>query len=559
MKKKYLLLIAALLVSGLFFLAAAPRPQSPNPDPPDEVVKLIFIHHSTGENWLADGYGNLGQELGRNNYFVSDTNYGWGPDSIGDRTDIPNWVEWFRGPQTPTYMDALFNESGQHSGYTRSLSDPGGENQVIMFKSCFPNSELSGSPNDPPGTYEDLSVGGAKYVYNELLKYFATRPDKLFVVITAPPLSDGSYAQNARAFNLWLVNDWLIDTNYSINNVVVFDFYNMLTASNAHHHYRNGQIEHIVGSRDTLHYPSGDDHPSEKGSRKATEEFIPLLNVFYNRWAASAPAQAPAESSAPEPAQEAQPEAQSQPQVPAAQPAAVGMIDDFETDNPPGTNGWEPFWDEATSTSMHCATETESAHNGARALTLDFDVTPEAWATCALFYDSPQNWSNGEGLIFYLHAAQAGLVFDVNIYSGSPDAQETYLYTVETPADSASSWVPIQLNWADFHRADWEESAGEPFAKPDQVSGMAFGMTTYADTPNTGTIWIDDLYLLGEETVPAAHEQAPVAEQEEEPEASGGLKLPCGIGFILPIFLINTGMVKKKENINKLKYLKQDS
>ena len=165
------------------------------------MVKLIFIHHSTGENWLTDGYGNLGRELGDNNYFVSDTNYGWGPDSIGDRTDIPRLDRVV--PQREyacTYMDALFNENGQHSGYTRKLADPGGENQIIMFKSCFPNSELSGSPDDPPGTYEELSVSGAKYVYNELLTYFASRPDKLFVVITAPPLSDATYAEERARF-----------------------------------------------------------------------------------------------------------------------------------------------------------------------------------------------------------------------------------------------------------------------------------------------------------------------------------------------------------------------
>ena len=72
MKRKNLLLMTALLISGLFFTAAVPYLQNLNPDPPDEVVKLIFIHHSTGENWLADGYGDLGRELGTNNYFVSD-------------------------------------------------------------------------------------------------------------------------------------------------------------------------------------------------------------------------------------------------------------------------------------------------------------------------------------------------------------------------------------------------------------------------------------------------------------------------------------------------------
>ena len=205
-----------------------PIKQSIDTNPPDNPVKLIFIHHSTGENWLSDENGGLAAALQQNNYFVSDTNYGWGPDAIGDRTDIPNWLEWFRSDGTDRYMQAAFDENEVHSPFNRTLADPGGENQVVLFKSCFPNSSLSGSPNDPPSEGTDFNVGNAKYVYNEILKYFASRPNKLFVVITAPPLTDGQYAKNARGFNNWLVNDWLIENNYTLRNVAVFDFYNIL-------------------------------------------------------------------------------------------------------------------------------------------------------------------------------------------------------------------------------------------------------------------------------------------------------------------------------------------
>ncbi len=293
-KSRFNLLKVPVALMIILMLTAAtwmPQPalRAGDPNPPDHVVKLIFIHHSTGENWLTDGYGNLGRSLDQNNYFVSDTNYEWGPDSIGDRTDIPNWVEWFAGGMTPTYMQALFNETEQHSSYTRTLSDPGGENQIILFKSCFPNSALEGNPNDPPGTYEEMTVSGAKYVYNTILGYFASRPDKLFIVITAPPLSDPEYADNARAFNNWLVNDWLRENNYTLKNVAVFDFYNILTDNNAHHRMDGDQIVHTIGSRNTLAYPSGDDHPNETGSRKATEEFLPMLNFFYARWQSTNP------------------------------------------------------------------------------------------------------------------------------------------------------------------------------------------------------------------------------------------------------------------------------
>jgi hypothetical protein len=43
------------------------RAQADDPSPPSQRVKLIFIHHSCGENWLADGHGKLGEALARNN------------------------------------------------------------------------------------------------------------------------------------------------------------------------------------------------------------------------------------------------------------------------------------------------------------------------------------------------------------------------------------------------------------------------------------------------------------------------------------------------------------
>jgi hypothetical protein len=295
--------------------APVPNPPSPdtlNPDPPPQAVRLIFIHHSTGENWLADDNGGLGIALKNNQYFVSDTNYGWGPDSIGDRTDIGNWWEWFRGPNSPTYLNTLYKEGGKHCSYSRLSSAPAGANEIVMFKSCFPNSALQGSPDDPVPPIEDNplrgegsgseyhTVANAKGIYIDLLEYFRTRQDKLFIVITAPPLSDPTYAANARAFNQWLVNDWLKE--YSDKNVAVFDFYNILTTNGGnpntndlnqetgnHHRFWNKAIQHKTdgdddGNPNILEYPSGDDHPSRAGNLKATGEFAAWLNVTYHLW-----------------------------------------------------------------------------------------------------------------------------------------------------------------------------------------------------------------------------------------------------------------------------------
>jgi hypothetical protein len=281
-----------------------------NPSPPGKPVRLIFVHHSTGENWLSDENGGLGLALLENNYFVSDTNYGWGPDGIGDRTDIGNWWEWFRGPESSRYLQALYAESGQNCAYSRLGERPGGNNEVILFKSCFPNSALQGGPDDPVpaiGTNplrgqesgsEHHTLANAKGIYIDLLERFRASQDKLFVVVTAPPVSDAACSRNARAFNQWLVNEWL--KGYPYRNVFVFDLYSVLTTNGGspdvndlgveagnHHRWWNGAALHRVESgHDVLAYPSapGDDHPSRAGNQKATAELLPLLNVAYHRW-----------------------------------------------------------------------------------------------------------------------------------------------------------------------------------------------------------------------------------------------------------------------------------
>ena len=216
----------------------------------------------------------------------------------------------------------MYTERGQNIGdfgrWSRLGRDPGGENEIIVFKSCFPNSDLYGSPDDAPAAEPggDLTVTNAKAVYNSLLTYFrhATGQAVRGHHRAAPgrfrlgggDLSPAQRAANARALNEWLVNEWLAGYGYA--NVAVFDYYNVLTSNGGnpesndldqeqgnHHRWRNGRIEHThTVDNNYSAYPSGDSHPSSAGHRKATAEFVPLLNLFYHRWKDSAGAAAPA-------------------------------------------------------------------------------------------------------------------------------------------------------------------------------------------------------------------------------------------------------------------------
>jgi hypothetical protein len=478
--------ILLLVLGTLAVWSMGAEAQTYDSSPPAEPVKLIFIHHSCGENWLTDGHGDLGLTLARNNYFVSDTNYGWGPDGIGDRTDIPNWPEWFVGPDSDRYLAALYSESGQHSNYTRTFADPGGENQIVMFKSCFPNSNLEGNPDDPPRREGDwLSVGNAKAIYNELLGYFATRPDKLFIAITAPPVLDPSYGANARGFNNWLVNEWLAD--YEGTNVAVWDFYNVLTGPDSHHRFQGSYIEHSWGTSNTAYYPTdGDDHPSPAGNRKATEEFVPMLNVYYHLWQPGAPA-APAPAPAPT-------EAPAEPEAPVPMPiAAAGeLIDDFEG----AEAGWEVFSDEGAETQLTCGRDQAVSHEGAAGMRIEYEVAPEGWATCSLIHEGPQDWSGWGGLVFFLRTEGAGQPVTVAAYQGdSVDALGSFEYQFYSDQQAVDGWQRVEIPWSALVQPSWEGDGTARF-EPGRAMGMAF---VFGGESGSGVLWVDDVgFLSGE-------------------------------------------------------------
>ena len=264
-------------------------------DPPARQLRLLFIHHSCGGQWLAPLGDNKGESciyetatnggllrdrLRENNYEVHEASY---DSQIGDKTDIFDWPAKFRD-----HMQQVLTCDRQDTFY-----QDGRQNEIVMFKSCFPNSVFVGqgtAPGDPDGPA--LTVENAKAAYRALLPEFQKQPGVLFVAVTAPPvvapsvplvkwvikrlLGKPSLAASgplARQFNNWLKDSktgWL--SEYPGTNVVVFDLYDVLTD---------------LGASDFSRYPSGpeqdDNHPASAGNQKATELFVPFLNRAVRR------------------------------------------------------------------------------------------------------------------------------------------------------------------------------------------------------------------------------------------------------------------------------------
>jgi hypothetical protein len=369
-----------------------------------------------------------------------------------------------------------------------------------MFKSCFPNSDLQGRPNDDPQRGSGLTVGNAKAIYNDLLTYFKSRPDKLFIAITAPPLLDRTHAANARAFNQWLANDWL--KHYPGGNVAVFDFYNVLTGPENHHRFRNGRIEHVVAdNRHTLYYPSnGDNHPAPKGNRKATAEIVPLINVYYHRWQARRDSVQPAAvqsvqkqtaMQARTPSSETLP---APPSVPSPATTATGnLIDDFERVD----NEWAAFLDEGNpSTQLSCRREVSDDFRGKAGLGITYTVAPDSWATCSLVYPTPHDWRTKGGVSLYVRAERPQQELHIVAYQGdSPDSLSHFAYKMITTEKTAAGWQRVDIAWKDFIQPPWEGDGHRPF-NPGKAMGLAFAFNGETGGKTAGKIWVDDIYFL---------------------------------------------------------------
>ena len=266
--------------------------------PPGRPIHTLFVHHSVGGALLADqgpekgqsciwethpAGGGLRKLLGAQGYAVHEASY---DSALGNDTDLFHWLPKFSGN-----MDKLLRIKHQDAALEGDA-----KNEIVAFKSCFPNNQLTGAgeaPGDAAGP--QLTVWNVKATMSALLPIFEKHPNVLFVYLTAPavaPRADrmplyrsivraikgrsepgwtAKQAGWARELNNWMVSPdgWLKD--YKGKNVVVFDYYDVLTGDGA-----SNLSAYATKDR-------SDSHPSGEGHKKAAERFVPFLNRAVRR------------------------------------------------------------------------------------------------------------------------------------------------------------------------------------------------------------------------------------------------------------------------------------
>jgi len=178
-------------------------------------IRILFMHHSTGGNLIQqggvrDGLTALGYEFWDHGYNEEGLS---GPDGSptgtdfavpDDNTNPDGWAAIFAQPVT----DPPTNTLSTMLGY-----------DVILFKSCFPTSDI---------TDEEMLVDYERY-YLSIRDVIDRHPDKLFVAFTPPPLVPGATSlENAARAKRWAA--YLASDEYGKGhpNLAVFDFFSLL-------------------------------------------------------------------------------------------------------------------------------------------------------------------------------------------------------------------------------------------------------------------------------------------------------------------------------------------
>lgn len=207
--KKTILLFCALALA--LPCLAGERPAKP----PKRTIRILFLHHSTGQCIWKGGVSQWFEEYNRKNgtdYRITDQlfpkakPYGWA------NYPYDYWNIWVKHAGSQSYEEEPTLEM-----LTQQYD-------VIIFKHCFPGSAVQPDTGRPDIGSLRKSLENYKLQYEALKKKLLSFPKTKFIVWTPAALlattSNEGDARRAGEFSEWVKKDW--DTKG--DNIFVFDF-----------------------------------------------------------------------------------------------------------------------------------------------------------------------------------------------------------------------------------------------------------------------------------------------------------------------------------------------
>jgi hypothetical protein len=221
-----------------------------------DFTNIIFLHQSTGRNLIVEGH--VREQLTGLGYHFWDQ--GYNHEMLRDPAGASTGYS-YNIPGNKTDPHGMARIFAQHV-YPLPVNTFSGllQYEVILFKSCFdPTSHIESD--------EELEADKADYLM--VRDAIDQHPDKLFILLTQPPLNPAETnpeeAARARSLAYWLASQAYLGER---TNLFVYDFFDALAVADP-----NAADNNMLRAE----YRNGDDsHPNQK----ANEEIGPSLVEF---------------------------------------------------------------------------------------------------------------------------------------------------------------------------------------------------------------------------------------------------------------------------------------
>lgn len=183
-------------------------------------VSIIYLHHSTGGNIWAGGVPGFFDAYNTShstNYVIADRAYPDGTNYPWANYPYDYWKLWV---DTDKPLDNWLQDT---------LEMLAADYDVIMFKHCFPVSEIQPDTGYPAITSETKSIENYTLQYNALKAKMHEFPDTKFMVWTGAALTQNAtnpeQAGRAETFFAWVRSTW----DEKGDNIFVWDFWTLET------------------------------------------------------------------------------------------------------------------------------------------------------------------------------------------------------------------------------------------------------------------------------------------------------------------------------------------
>lgn len=179
-------------------------------------IRIIFLHHSTGGYIWDGGVPQLMEEYNSGHgtkYRITEMTY----------PSAKNGYPWQNYPYD--YYNLWVKHTGNEQDKKElNLDQIAADYDVIIFKHCFPVSEIQADTGRPDINSQVKSLENYKLQYNALKDRMHQFPDKRFIVWTGASLAEDcttpEMAQRAKEWANWVRSEWDVPGD----NIFIWDF-----------------------------------------------------------------------------------------------------------------------------------------------------------------------------------------------------------------------------------------------------------------------------------------------------------------------------------------------